>query len=164
MLKTNKLLLNSELLKDVQILVVENDFDNRDLYAVLLESYGANVTALGSIKEALACLNGYIPTILICEIRFLGESVYPLIQQVRSLASSISKAIPILVTSTCPPMSLAQQLQVPVEAYLLKPFDLDHFVEQVWNLTHLSEVTYPPSIQEWAMEQGKLSFCRAGMN
>jgi CheY-like chemotaxis protein len=132
---TNELLPNSEFLKELQILVVDNDRDSRELYTVLLESYGAKVITISSIKDALDLLKWCIPAILICEIRFLGESVYPLIQQVRYLAFTSGRTIPILATSTCSLTSLTQQFQVKVEAYLLKPFDLDYFVAQVWKLT-----------------------------
>jgi CheY-like chemotaxis protein len=147
MLITDELLPNPQLLKDVQILIVENNLDSRDLYALLLESYGAKVTKLSSIKDALELLNSFIPTLLICEMRFLGESVYPLIQKIRDLAFSKGRMIPILVTSTCPPMNLVHELMVNVEAYLLKPFELEHFVRQVWKLILLSRITYPFSIQ-----------------
>jgi CheY-like chemotaxis protein len=136
----NELLPNPEMLRDVQILVVDNDRDSRDLYAFLLESRGATVTTLGSIKAALDFLNWCIPTLLICEMRFLSESVYPLIQQVRHLAVGSGTTIPILITSTCSLTNLAQQLQVTVEAYLLKPVDINDLVIQVWNLTYLSRI------------------------
>jgi DNA-binding NtrC family response regulator len=159
----NELLLNPRMLKDVQILVVDNDRDTRDLYAFLLESYGAKVTALGSIKDALDLLAWYRPAILICEMRFLGESVHPLLQRVKYLAPIDGKPITILITSTCSPTSLVQQLQVKVEAFLRKPIDIDCFVNEVWNLTLLPSFAYPPSIQDWVAKQAidKTSRCIA---
>ncbi len=152
MLPTKELLLNPGMLKDVQILVVDNDRDSRDLYAFLLDSYGAKVTALGSIKEALDLLHWCIPALLICEMRFLGESVDPLIQHVRDLALSSGSMIPILITSTCSLANLAQPLQIKIEAYLLKPINIDFFVEAVWNLTHRSKLTSPSKMQGWMMK------------
>nr|RNJ66167.1 MAG: response regulator [Leptolyngbya sp. IPPAS B-1204] len=133
MLLTNEFLLNPRILEDVQILVVENDCDSRELYAILLENQGATVTTSGSIQDALSFLDWGVPDLLICEIRFLGESVYPLLQRIKSLRIT-GRTIPILVTSTCSPISLTQQLMVKVEAYLLKPIDIDDFVHQVWDL------------------------------
>lgn len=164
MLITNELFLNSRMLKDIQILVVDNDRDSREMYTFLLEDQGATVTALGSIRDALDLLDGSIPNLLICEIRFLGESVLPLIQRVRCLAFSSGRPIPILVTSTCSPISLAQQLAVKIEAYLLKPIDIDDFINQVWDLVLLSKTVYPSSIQDWGIKQNpvKLLCCGAG--
>ncbi len=157
----NGLLPNPRLLQGVEILVVDNDRDTRDLYAFFLESYGAKVTTLGSIKAALDLLDRYTPTILICEIRFLGESVYPLLQRIRYLAPVSGKAVTILITSTCSP-TIVQQLPVQVEAYLLKPIDLDCFVNEVWNLTLLPSIAYPTTIQEWVTKAiDKTPFCSA---
>lgn len=141
---TNELLPNSGLLQDVQILVVDNDYDSGNLYAVLLTLYGAKVTTTGAIKSALALLEQFTPDILICEMRFLDESVYPLIQQVRHLALNAGRAIPILVTSTYDIMSVARYLKVQVEAYLLKPIDPNHLVYETQSLM-LSTSDYPLS-------------------
>jgi CheY-like chemotaxis protein len=162
---TNNLFPNSKLLKDVKILVVENDRDSRNLYALVLEGYGTQVTTFGSIEDSLDLLDWYIPNLLICEMRFLGESVYPLIQRVRSLALSCGKMIPILATSTCSLTVLAQLFQVEVEAYWLKPIDLDHFVSKVWNLICLSSIVCLPKVQDCVIKQviGK-TLCSAVMN
>jgi CheY-like chemotaxis protein len=141
----------TEILKNVQVIVVDNDRDTRDLYACLLESYGAKVTTLGSVKAACDFLEGCIPALLICEMRFLGESVCPLIQRAQDLALSSAKQIPILATSTYSPTHLAQEFRVNFEAYLLKPVDIDDFVAQVRQLTLRSSV-YSPSIQDWVMD------------
>ncbi|MBW4550484.1 MAG: response regulator [Aphanocapsa sp. GSE-SYN-MK-11-07L] len=137
MLDMNGLLPNLEILKDVQILVVDHHRDSRDLDAYLLESYGANVVTIGSIKGALDILDRLTPDILICEIAFPGERVNTLIERVKHLALIAERVIPILVTSTCPATSFAQHLTAKVEAYLLKPIDLDDLVDQVQNLLRL---------------------------
>jgi CheY-like chemotaxis protein len=135
MLNSNKLILNPKTLKDLQILVVDNDRDNRDFYAFLLESYGAQVTTTASIKGGLALLNKLMPSILICEMRFLGENVYPLIRRVRYLALKSGSTIPILITSTCSIAEFTQQWRLKTEAYLLKPVNLENFIDEVWKLT-----------------------------
>ena len=137
---TTNLLMDFKALKDIRVLVVDNDGDSRYLWTVLLESYNAQVKAIGTVKDALSLLDWFIPDILICEIRFLGESVYPLIYQIRDIALSNGKSIPILVTSASPLTILAQHLIVQLEDYLLKPIDLDTLVEVVWNLTRLPQL------------------------
>jgi CheY-like chemotaxis protein len=153
MLITNEFLPNPKILKDVEILVVDNDRDSRDLYTFLLESYGAQVRAIDSVKGALELLNSYTPAILICEMRFLGERVYPLIQQVRTLVRSNGRKVPILATSTYAQTSLTQQWNLRVDAYLVKPIDIDYLVNEVWNLTLLPNIAYPPNLQAWVTNQ-----------
>jgi len=155
----NELQPNPGLLKDVKILVVDNDRDSRELYAFLLKRHDAKVITIGSIKDALVLLERFVPDILICEIRFLGESVYPLIER------GGGRMIPILVTSTCSTKSLAQQLTVNVEAYLIKPIDIDDFVDQVWKLSLLSSMDRSPTILHDGVNHPikKLSHCGAGV-
>ncbi|HEY9622449.1 MAG TPA: response regulator [Crinalium sp.] len=144
---TNKLSLNPGLLKDVQIFVVDNDCDSSDLYAFLLESYGAKVTTLGSIISTLDMLNEFVPDLLICEMRFWGENVLPLIQRMKYIVLSRGRMIPILGISTCSATSLVQQIQVKIEAYLLKPIDLEALVDQVWTLTLQSNIYLASTIR-----------------
>jgi response regulator RpfG family c-di-GMP phosphodiesterase len=151
MLTTTEFLLNPRMLEEVQILLVDNDLDTKDLYTLLLENQGAKVTASKSIQDALNVLDGYIPNLLICEMTYLGESVLPLIQRVRSLAFGSGRSIPILSISTCDPINLPPQLTVKVEAYLLKPIDIEDFLNQVRNLECMSKTIYPSSIQDRAI-------------
>jgi CheY-like chemotaxis protein len=138
MLNTSRLPSDLEILKDVQILVVDDHRDSRDLDAFLLESYGAHVVTIGSVTGALDILDRLTPDLLICEMRFYGASVDSLIERVRHLALITERVIPVVVTSTYPASSFAQHLTAKVDAYLLKPIDLDDFVDQVWNLVWLN--------------------------
>lgn len=135
---SDKLLLNPEMLRDIQILIVDNDRDSRDLYAFVLKSYGAQVTTTDSVEDGLIILNALIPRILICETRFLGESIHPLLQQIRYLAIRCGKTIPILLTSTGSLAEFIQQWQWQPQAHLRKPFSLDKLVDEVKNLTEES--------------------------
>lgn len=125
-------------MKGVRILVVDNDIDSRYLWTCLLEEYGADVTAFGSIKDAIAALDLLVPDILICEIRFLGEQVDPLIKRIKQIAAGNASIIPIVVTSTSPFNSLPQCLQhlkIEIETYWIKPIDVNNFVDALFRLT-----------------------------
>lgn len=141
-------LFNSTILKGVQILSVDNDLDSRSLYTIIFESCGGKVITAGSIQEALKLLDWLVPDILICEIRFRGESVDPLIQQIRKIALDQGKEIPILINSTCSPITLAADLKFKIEAYQMKPIDLDHLVQEVWDLVFLAKTVHLLSIME----------------
>jgi CheY-like chemotaxis protein len=121
------------ILKGVQVLVVDNDRDSRDLYAFLLEDLSANVITAGSIKEALEILSWFTPNIIVSEIRFLGESIYTLINTLSAMEANNGKHIPIIVTSTSTTGIYDQIPDVEFEEYLLKPFDLDEFVSMIVN-------------------------------
>ncbi|MEH2229743.1 MAG: response regulator [Nostoc sp.] len=121
------------ILKGVQVLVVDNDRDSRDLYAFLLEDLSANVIIAGSIKEALEILSWFTPNIVVSEIRFLGESIYTLLNTLDAIEADNGKHIPIIVTSTSTTGTCDQIPDVEFEEYLLKPFDLDEFVSMIVN-------------------------------
>jgi DNA-binding response OmpR family regulator len=144
----NQLVLDSEILRGVHILVVDNNLDSGDLYAELFESYGAKVTKIDSIKVALAFLDWFVPDIVVCETIFLGESVYPLIERVRSI-EECSKTIPILVTSTFSVINFAQYLMIEVEAYLCKPVDIYELLNEVCKLILIKDY-YSFSIGGWS--------------
>jgi response regulator RpfG family c-di-GMP phosphodiesterase len=148
MFLTKGVLFDPCIFSDVKILAVDNDPDTGALYTALLESYGATVITTESIEAALNLLKQFIPSILICEARFLGERVDPLIQQVRSIAENSHMLIPIFVTSTFPAMNLAENLQIKIEAYQIKPIDLNQFVAEVWNLILLSKITQPLTMHD----------------
>jgi CheY-like chemotaxis protein len=125
--------LTDGILKGVEVLVVDNDLDSRDLYTFLLEDQSANVITAGSVKEALEILSWFRPNILICEIRFLGETIYTLLKTLTAMEVDNGNHIPIIVTST--PTTGTHDLipNVEFEEYLLKPFDLDKFVSMIRN-------------------------------
>ncbi|MEH1960660.1 MAG: response regulator [Nostoc sp.] len=129
----NDFCLRVGILKGVQVLVVDNDRDSRDLYALLLKDLGANVITAGSIKEALEILSCFTPNILVCEIRFLGESIYTLLNTLSAMEANNGNHIPIIVTSTSTTGTHDQIPEVEFEEYLLKPFDLDKFVSLITN-------------------------------
>ncbi|MEH2354172.1 response regulator [Nostoc sp.] len=121
------------ILKGVQVLVVDNDRDSRELYAFLLEDLSANVITAGSVKEALETLSWFTPNIIVSEIRFLGESIYTLLNTLDAIEADNDKHIPIIVTSTSTTGTCDQIPDVEFEEYLLKPFDLNEFVSMIVN-------------------------------
>ncbi|MBN3905396.1 MAG: response regulator [Nostoc sp. NMS1] len=129
----NGFCLAAGILKGVKVLVVDNDRDSRDLYAFLLKGQSANVITAGSVKEALEILSWFRPNILICEIRFLGESIYTLLNTLTAMEADNGNHIPIIVTSTSTTGTHDLIPNVEFEEYLLKPFDLDKFVSMIRN-------------------------------
>ncbi|MBG1245293.1 response regulator [Nostoc sp. NZL] len=121
------------ILKGVEVLIVDNDRDSRDLYAFLLKDLSAHVITAGSVKEALEILSWFTPNILVCEIRFLGESIYTLLNTLSAMEADNGNHIPIIVTSTSTTGTHDQIPDVEFEEYLLKPFDLDKFVSIIRN-------------------------------
>ncbi|UKO96188.1 response regulator [Nostoc sp. UHCC 0870] len=137
-----------EILKGVQILVVDNDLDSGVLYSIFLKDFGANVIASGSIREAVEILSWFVPNMIICEITFFGESIYTLLNKLNAMEADNRNHIPIIVTSTCTRSSINGLLEIECERYLLKPIDLDQFILIINNLVLSNENNLPASALE----------------
>ena len=68
----------------LNLLVVEDDDDTRDLLRVLLQTNGANVTAVSSVPEALSAYDSARPHVLIADIGMPEYNGYTLIGRVRA--------------------------------------------------------------------------------
>jgi len=131
--RTNGSLSNIGILKGVQVLVVDNDHSSGEMYTCLLNRFGAIVKTTSSVKEALEILGWLIPDILVCEIRFLGESVYTLTKRLSDMEADTGNHIPIIATPTWV-NSLDKVLEAEFDGYLLKPVALDKLVSTIRNL------------------------------
>jgi CheY-like chemotaxis protein len=74
-------------LRGVDILLVEDNADARELLATLLTSAGARVALAASAPEALAYLLDHQPDVLVADIGLPGQDGYTLLEQVRSRES-----------------------------------------------------------------------------
>ncbi len=73
----------SHSLEQIQVFLVEDHCDSRDSIELLIEQTGAEVTAVASAREALACLSRTTFHILVSDIAMPGEDGYQLIRQIR---------------------------------------------------------------------------------
>ena len=71
-------------LKDISILVVEDDPDTRELLKVLLQSQGGEVTTAASVPEALSAYDNSRPNVIVADIGMPDYNGYALIGRVRA--------------------------------------------------------------------------------
>jgi PAS domain S-box-containing protein len=81
-------------LDGVKVMVVDDELDMRDFLSVSLRQYGADVTALASVGEAVAALEREKPDVLVSDIGMPGEDGYALIRKVRALGPERGGQIP----------------------------------------------------------------------
>src|SRR5262245_26203241 len=75
-------------LRDVRIILVEDDDDTRELLRLALEQAGAAVDAVASAKEARREIMDDAPDVVISDVRMPGEDGYQLIQSLRNAGIS----------------------------------------------------------------------------
>jgi PAS domain S-box-containing protein len=81
-------------LDGVKVMVVDDELDMRDFLSVSLRQYGADVTALASVGEAVEALEREKPDVLVSDIGMPGEDGYALIRKVRALGPERGGQVP----------------------------------------------------------------------
>ena len=78
----------------LNVLVVDDDQDGRELLVAVLENSGARVTATESAEDALREIQSVIPDVLLSDIGMPGTDGYDLMRRVRALAPHPSARVP----------------------------------------------------------------------
>jgi len=87
---------DTEALKEVRVLVVEDDADNREMLVLILGRSGAMVTVAVSAAEAMEAIRRATPDLLVCDIGLPGEDGLELIRKIRALEADKGGRIPAL--------------------------------------------------------------------
>jgi CheY-like chemotaxis protein len=109
-------------LRDLTVLVVEDDADSRDLVERWLGSRGAEVASASSAAQALEMLPTIRPDVLVCDIGLPDMDGYELIQRVRALPPARGGTIPaVAVTAFARPEDRTRALRAGYQAHVAKP-------------------------------------------
>jgi signal transduction histidine kinase len=112
------------LLAAVEVLVVEDEEDTRELLVRALEGCGARVTAVGSVTEALEQLDGALPDVLISDIGMPGEDGYSLLRKVRARGPERGGDLPAAaLTAYARSEDREQALKAGFQTHIAKPVD-----------------------------------------
>ena len=83
-------------LKGVNVLVVDDEPDARQLLKRLLEEYEVEVTLVDSAQQAMAAIQTCVPDVLLSDIGMPEEDGYMLIRKVRALPAEKGGKVPAL--------------------------------------------------------------------
>jgi signal transduction histidine kinase/ActR/RegA family two-component response regulator len=123
-------------LRDVRILVVDDDRDGLDLVATILINGGAEVRTATSAAEGLAVLRAWRPDALISDIEMPGEDGYTLIRRVRALdPPSLARTPAIALTAYGRVEDRLRTLSAGYSMHIPKPVDPAELVVVVASLT-----------------------------
>jgi signal transduction histidine kinase/ActR/RegA family two-component response regulator len=81
-------------LRNVRVLVVDDDPDARELIGTILERYGAEVAVAGSVAEGMRALTQRAPHVVVTDIEMPHEDGYTFIRQIRSLPPDSGGQVP----------------------------------------------------------------------
>jgi len=109
-------------LRDVNVLLVDDEPDTRQAMAIGLGRHGARVVTASSAREALDALARERPQVLVADIGMAGEDGYALLQKVRALPSEGGGVTPaIALTGYASPRDRAAALRAGFQMHVSKP-------------------------------------------
>jgi two-component system CheB/CheR fusion protein len=122
-------------LRDVGILIVDDDRGVRDAVAEALHQTGARVRVAESAEQAMELVDRFCPEILLCDIAMPGEDGYSFLRRLRARGTARGGDIPALaLTALVGEGARAQALAAGFQMYLPKPVDVDHLRQAVVDL------------------------------
>jgi PAS domain S-box-containing protein len=111
-------------LKDLRVLVVDDEEDSREMLRQILEHCGSIVTAAGSAADALAAIEKQTPDVLISDIGMPDEDGYSLIAKIRSLSKEKGGRIPaIALTAYARVEDRVRALRAGFQVHVPKPVE-----------------------------------------
>jgi signal transduction histidine kinase/CheY-like chemotaxis protein len=122
-------------LKDIRILIVEDDVDAGQMLSFALRSAGAETRTSRSVSEAFDALSDWIPDALLSDINMPGEDGYSLIERLRNIAQPEISAIPaIALTAMARPEDGDRALSSGFQMHMPKPVDIEELTKCISGL------------------------------
>jgi PAS domain S-box-containing protein len=142
MMLANSETFTEQRLKNLRILVVEDDPDTRELLKTILERCGAEVRAVASSSAALAEMANRIPNVLISDIGMAGENGYDLIKKIRSLEPERGGRVPaVALTAYAAAADRRRALLAGFQTHLAKPVEPDELLAVIASLSSRQETS-----------------------
>jgi PAS domain S-box-containing protein len=111
-------------LRGVKVLVVDDERDTREVLSVMLNRYGTEVRAAGSVREALEVLSEWKPDLLVSDIGMPDEDGYVMIQKLRALPADEGGQLPaVALTAFASPADREKALASGFQRHLAKPVE-----------------------------------------
>ena len=111
-------------LKDLRVLVVEDDPRAREMVTTLLAHYGARVRPAGSVPEAMQTVLDERPDVVVADIAMPGEDGYSLVRRLRALEDPARGRLPIIaVTALASAEDRQRAIGSGFDEHLAKPVD-----------------------------------------
>ena len=130
-------------LEGMQILLLDDEVDLRELFTIVLEAQGAKVTAVAAVDEALSALQHCQPDVLVSDIAMPERDGYEFIQQVR--ANPHMGNIPaIALTAYAREEDQQRSLAAGFQMHLSKPVEPTALTRAIASLVRSSHRIRPP--------------------
>jgi CheY-like chemotaxis protein len=127
-------------LRDVRVLVVDDDDEGRELASLVLTNAGAETRTAASAREALSLLEEWPPDVLVSDLEMPEEDGYSLLRRARRAAMLRSRRLPALaLTAYGRSEDRVRVLAAGFNLHLAKPADPTELVLAVASLVGRTE-------------------------
>ncbi|MBK8026222.1 MAG: response regulator [Chloroflexi bacterium] len=110
------------------VLLVEDDFDSRQMISKILEHHGIDVAIAVDGRECLALLEGMTPTLIVTDLAMPQLDGWAMLRAIR--ANNATHHIPVVaITAYDSPATAQGALMAGFNAYIPKPIDPRTFVK-----------------------------------
>ncbi|MEO5971296.1 MAG: ATP-binding protein [Bdellovibrionia bacterium] len=107
----------------LKVLLVDDEADAREVFTIMLQSFGAEVKTAGSAQEALAIVEEYKPDVLVSDIAMPDEDGCSLISKIRSQKSKIGQTPALALTAYARREDIERAHLAGFQAHVAKPMD-----------------------------------------
>jgi PAS domain S-box-containing protein len=126
---------NEESVKNLRVLVVDDDTDTREWLTMVLEVNGIAVESVESAEQALAALERLRPDLLISDIGMPEEDGYVMIRKVRALSAERGGLTPAAaLTAYAGDAARERSLDAGFQVHLSKPIDPGDLISAIRKL------------------------------
>ena len=124
-----------ESLDGLRVLVVEDQNDTRDGFAMTLQSCGAAVRTAATAAEGFNSLREFKPDVLLCDIAMPDEDGYSLMRRIRKLKPKQGgKTLAIALTAYASAEDVRRAFEAKYDLHLAKPVDMVVLSHSIANL------------------------------
>jgi signal transduction histidine kinase/ActR/RegA family two-component response regulator len=118
-------------LKDLKVMLIEDEFDTREMVAEILEQSGATVFLAASASEALRILLRQTPDVIVSDIGLPEMDGYQLIGRIRSDYPRLANTPAIALTAYAKDEDQRKSVSAGYQAFLVKPIAVNQLIEAI---------------------------------
>ena len=123
------------LLRDLNILVVDDDKDTREMLRFIFEQEAGHVVTASSVTEALESFKASPPNVVVADIGMPEYNGYALVSLIRAHDKELGRSTPcIALTAYTSPADENAALAAGFQKYMAKPFHPAKVIEEIRNL------------------------------
>jgi PAS domain S-box-containing protein len=127
---------DSQWLRGLDVLLIEDDHPTRQGLALVLEKYGVHVRQAASAREAIEAYQTAPPSVILCDLSMPVEDGYSFIRKVRTLEGQGARRIPAAaLTAHARAKDRLRALSAGFQAHIAKPVEVAELLAAVAKLS-----------------------------